>query len=554
MRRWNGWGDDQFNLELPEQGLSFLAERLGPGSPLADSSLEHVCQQVPDSRLPAGDDVDALMDTRPETRVRHARGQSLPDWLAMRSGEFGTFPDGVAFPESNQDVQALLQYAHRHQVVLIPYGGGTSVAGHINPVASERPVLTVDMSAMNRLIDLDEESRIATFGAGTPGPLVEAQLRARGYTLGHFPQSFELSTLGGWVASRSSGQQSLRYGRIEQLFAGGRVETLKGTLQLPTIPASSAGPDIREMILGSEGRLGVITEVRVRVSALAERESFHVVFFPDWNAARNACRTLVQNRVQLSMLRLSNAVETETQLALAGHPRLIGLLEQVLSVRGARDGKCMMTFGVTGSRTQCASALKQAKQICGRLGGVYTGTRLGKKWAEKRFTMPYLREALWQLGYAVDTLETATDWDNVDNLLQRIEGNLRTGLSQRENSRNERAHVFPHLSLVYGQGCSIYTTYVFRVADDYPETLARWRHLKTTTSELIVNNRGTISHQHGVGKDHAPWLPTEKGDLGILAIRALCDTFDPDTLLNPGTLLDSGTLPNPGNSLDAEPS
>lgn len=536
MRRWNGWGDESFELALPPQGQEFLAERIGNGQPLVDATLETACARVPKSRLPrapkAG--VSALIDTSAESRVRHARGQSLADWLALRSGDLGVFPDGVALPRCNADVQKLLRYAHDHGLHIIPYGGGTSVAGHINPADLGKPILTIDMAAMNRLQDLDPDSQIATFGAGTPGPLVESQLRAHGYTLGHFPQSFELSTIGGWVASRSSGQQSLRYGRIEQLFAGGRVETLQGTLNLPTIPASSAGPDIREMVLGSEGRLGVITEVKVRISCLPEQESFHVVFFPDWQQARAACQQLVQNRTQLSMLRLSNAVETETQLALAGHPRLIGLLESYLSLRGAREGKCMMTFGLTGSHQQCKNALKEVRQTCSEYDGVYTGTRLGDKWAEKRFTMPYLREALWQLGYAVDTLETATDWDNVDKLLALMEDNLRNGL--RDDS--EAVHVFTHLSHFYGQGSSIYTTYVYRVADTYEKTLARWKSLKHSTSDLIVRNRGTISHQHGVGKDHAPYLPIEKGELGMLAIRSLCKAFDPDGQLNPGTLVE----------------
>ncbi|MBU2955981.1 FAD-binding oxidoreductase [Marinobacter sp. F3R08] len=533
MRRWNGWGDEGFNLAMPEQGQEFLASRIGDGHPLSDATLDSVCVNVPESRLRPEPGLDALIETGPEERVRHARGQSLADWLAMRSGEFGMFPDGVAYPTNNDEVRTLLRWAAEQNIHLIPYGGGTSVAGHINPVDKGQPVLTVDMGRMNRLQDLDRESQIATFGAGTPGPLVESQLRAHGYTLGHFPQSFELSTIGGWVASRSSGQQSLRYGRIEQLFAGGRVETLQGTLTLPTIPASSAGPDIREMILGSEGRLGLITEVKVRVTPLPKHESFHVVFFPDWESARTASRQLVQNRTQLSMLRLSNAVETETQLALAGHPRLISMLESFLSLRGAGDGKCMMTFGVTGTRNQTRSALKEARNICKSNNGVYTGTRLGDKWAAKRFTMPYLREALWQMGYAVDTLETATDWDNVDHLLNLIETNLQESLADRQ----EHTHVFTHLSHFYSQGCSIYTTYVFRVGPSYEETLARWQKLKTSTSELIVNNRGTISHQHGVGKDHAPFLPVEKGELGMLAIRSLCDTFDPDAILNPETLL-----------------
>lgn len=529
MRRWNGWGDDQFALELPAEGHQFLADRIGEAHPLPDATLDSVCKQVPESRLPP----HPMIETGAEIRVRHARGQSLNDWLAMRSGNFEVFPDGVALPQTTEDVRSLLAYAQTHDVKVIPYGGGTSVAGHITPLADARPVLTVSLAGMNRLIDIDTDSQIATFGAGTPGPLVESQLRAEGYTLGHFPQSFELSTIGGWVASRSSGQQSLRYGRIEQLYAGGRIETLKGTLDIPTIPASSAGPDVREMILGSEGRLGIITEVKVRVTRLPEQESFHVVFFPTWEQARDAARELVQNRLQLSMLRLSNAIETETQLALAGHPGQIRLLEKFLSFRGAQDKKCMMTFGVTGTRHQCRHALSEARKHCSAYKGVYTGKYLGAKWAEKRFTMPYLREALWQMGYAVDTLETATDWDNVDSLLGKIEDNLRQGLGDE----GERLHVFTHLSHFYGQGCSIYTSYVFRTADNYEDTLARWQHLKHSTSRIIVENGGTISHQHGVGKDHAPYLKVEKGELGMAAINGLCKVFDPDGRLNPGTLI-----------------
>lgn len=528
MRRWNGWGDESNSMDLPPTGREFLSGLIGESSPLNDAVLDDVLAQVPPSRLPE----HPLVDTSAEQRVRHARGQSLPDWLAMRSGQFNFFPDGVAFPETKQQVAELVTLCHEHNYVLIPYGGGTSVAGHINPFASDRPIVTVSLGRMTRLLELNTDSQIATFGPGTPGPMVEAQLRAKGYTLGHFPQSFELSTLGGWVASRSSGQQSLRYGRIEQLFAGGSIETPKGRLDIPTIPASAAGPDMRELILGSEGRMGIISEVKVRVSKLPEKEDFFVIFFPSWSAAKSAAKELVQNRVQLSMLRLSNAIETVTQLALAGHPGQIALLEKYLSVRGAGEGKCMMTLGITGSKAQYQAAHKLMKQTIAPFKGIYTGNFLGKKWAEKRFMMPYLREALWELGYAVDTLETATDWDNVDQLLNKIEHNLRTTLQDE----NEKVHVFTHLSHFYSQGCSIYTTYVYRAGTSCEQTLARWEKLKVSTSEMIVRNRGTISHQHGVGKDHAPYLPVEKGALAMSMLKTVCKSVDEKGILNPGTL------------------
>ena len=530
MRRWNGWGDEATVVELPAHGAAFLAERVGPGQVLADASLEQVLAQVPASRLPT----HALFTLDAEDRVRHARGQSLPDWLAMRSGEFGVFPDGVAYPETAEQIRELLAWASAHDVILIPYGGGTSVAGHINPQLSSRPVLTLSLERMNKLVEIDEDSLIATFGPGANGPQVESQLRARGYTLGHFPQSWELSTLGGWVASRSSGQQSLRYGRIEQLFAGGSVETFAGTLELPTFPASAAGPDLREVMLGSEGRFGIISEVKVRITRLAEQERFYSVFLPNWQQALLGIRQLVQARVPLSMLRLSNAIETETQLALAGHPQQIAWLEKYLALRGAGDGKCMLTFGVTGSRVQNAASLKQAKKLLKGFGGVFSGTLLGKKWAENRFRFPYLRHGLWSAGYAVDTLETATDWCNVDSLLNKLEASLRDGLA----AEGERVHVFTHLSHVYGEGSSIYTTYVFRPGNTYDETLTRWQQLKHVACRTIAENRGTISHQHGVGRDHAPYLPVEKGELGMAALKALSAHFDPDQRLAPGVLLE----------------
>lgn len=527
MRRWNGWGDESQAMQLPHSAGVFLQETLGDGNKLESASLDEVRTKVPATRLPE----HPLIHTDTDTRIRHARGQSLPDWLAMKSGEFEVFPDGVAFPENAEQIQNLLTFANTHNINVIPYGGGTSVAGHITPTASTRAVLTISLARMNQLLSLNTDSQLATFGPGTPGPMVEAQLRAKGYTLGHFPQSFELSTIGGWVASRSSGQQSLRYGRIEQLFAGGKMETLDGTLALPTIPASSAGPDLREIVLGSEGRMGIISEVTVRVSPLADQETFYVAFFPNWAMAQQFCQATVQQRIALSMLRVSNATETATQLKLAGHESAIAWLERLLSLRGAKNEKCMLTFGITGSKAQHAATKRQIKPLISQFKGVSTGTLLGKKWQAGRFRFPYLREALWEKGYVVDTLETATDWDNVVALQEAIESSLRNSLTDTP------VHVFTHLSHVYSQGCSLYTTYLFPCAKSYQATLDQWKVLKHNASSTVVNNRGTISHQHGVGKDHAPYLPTEKGERGMAVLQSLCQHFDPQQHLNPDVLI-----------------
>lgn len=529
MRRWNGWGDDANDMHLSLDAQAFLSQALGPGLPLQDVTLESVLAKVPVSRLPE----HALICRDAEVRVRHARGQSLPDWLAMHSGEIGVFPDGVAFPESPEQIRALLQLAEQQDWLVIPYGGGTSVAGHINPQNSDKPVLTLSLENMTRLLLLDTTSQIATFEPGANGPQVEEQLAARGYVLGHFPQSFELSTVGGWVASRSSGQQSLRYGRIEQLFAGGRMETAQGTLTMPTFPASSAGPDLREIVMGSEGRMGVISEVKVRVTPLPEKECFDVAFLPSWQVGIACVRAAVQGKLPLSMVRLSNAEETHTQLIIAAGQRVSGWLGKLLSLRGISDGKVMLTFGSTGSKAQVAFARREMRALVSAHEGVFTGAYLGRKWQHNRFRSPYLRHGLWSHGYAVDTLETASDWIHVPGMVAAVEQALRQAIADE----GEKVHVFTHLSHVYAQGSSSYTTYVFRCADNYEKTLARWRRLKQAASDAIVAHHGTISHQHGVGRDHAPWLHHEKGAEGMRVLKALVQHFDPAQRLNPGCLL-----------------
>jgi len=528
MKRWNGWGDDTITYPLHDAPRRFLEELVGRGTPPHDATIDQVVATVPASRLPA----HRLVSGDPVTRLRHARGHSLPDWIEIRSGRIKAFPDSVAYPTSDAEVRDLMRYAEQVGACLIPYGGGTSVVGHINSLPGEVPVLTVDLSRLNRLCRFDATSHLATFGAGITGPDLEAQLRARGCTLGHFPQSFECSTLGGWIVTRSSGQQSLGYGRIEKLFAGGRLEAPAGTLELPPFPASAAGPDLREVILGSEGRMGILTEATMRVTLLPEVEAFHAVFFPDFERGMRATREILQARLPLSMLRLSTAVETQTTLALAGHERLIGALERMLQMRGVGESKCMLLLGFTGREEVVKAARKEALGLAGRHGGVHVGRTFGKEWHKSRFRTPYLRNTLWEQGYAIDTLETATDWANIPAMIEAIELALHSGLEEVD----ERVHVFTHLSHLYPYGSSIYTTYLYRIAPNPDETLRRWQVLKAAASYAIVAHGGTITHQHGVGTDHLPYLAQEKGMLGMAAIEDLCRRFDPAGIMNLGKL------------------
>ncbi|MGH8459434.1 MAG: FAD-binding oxidoreductase, partial [Nevskiales bacterium] len=340
------------------------------------------------------------------------------------------------------------------------------------------------------------------------------------------------------VVTRSSGQQSLKYGRIENLFAGGRMATPAGVLDIPTIPASSAGPDLREWVMGSEGRFGVLTEALVRVTRQSECEGFRAVFFPSWEQGSSAVREIAQAKLPLSMLRLSNAIETETQLALAGHPNLIAWLQRYLGWRGVGAGKnkaqCMLLIGITGDRRLYRYAKGAALSIARQQQGVHVGRFIGKGWSKNRFRGPYLRNTLWEAGYAADTIETSVDWPKVTSLMQAMEKTAHAAFTDC----NERVHAFTHLSHVYPQGSSIYSTFVFRACQDPDEMMARWRRLKTRVSEQIVAQGGTISHQHGVGVDHAPYLKAEKGELGLAAIKAVARHFDPTGIMNPGKLFE----------------
>lgn len=528
MRRWNGWGDDSHDEPLGHVALEFLTRLIGPGVPTRDTSFAEALAAVPASRL-----LDtAGLSTDPALRLRHARGQSFRDWIALRFGRMGAPADGVALPTSHAEAAQALGAATRLGAEVVPYGGGTSVVGHLDVNSSERPVVNISLERMNRLLAFDPVTQLARFGAGTRGPQVEAQLGGAGYLLGHFPQSYEYSTVGGWVVTRSSGQQSLRYGRIEQLFAGGRLITPRGEMSVGGVPASSAGPDLRELVLGSEGRLGLLTEAIVRVRRLPEREDFHAVFFPDWEQGIEAVRCITQAGLGLSMLRLSNAIETETQLTLAGHAKAIEWLRRYLRLRGSGEKPVLLLFGATGLNREVLHARRDALALAKQQRGVHAGRSIGKRWAAGRFLGPYLRNSLWAAGYGADTIETAINWPQVTPLIRAIENAARNSLAEY----GERVHAFTHLSHVYAQGCSIYSTFVFRAAFSFEENLERWQRMKRAVSEVIVAHGGTISHQHGVGVDHVPYLPAEKGALGMDLIRAAARELDPDGLMNPGKL------------------
>jgi alkyldihydroxyacetonephosphate synthase len=395
------------------------------------------------------------------------------------------------------------------------------------------PVISVDLGDLAGVTGVDERSGLVTCGSGTTGPALADHLAPYGLTVGHEPQSFELATVGGWVAARGSGLRSYGAGRIEQLYAGGGLEAPAGSMRMAPFPASAAGPDLRQLVLGSEGRLGVLTDVVLRTMPAPEVDGLDAWALPGWEAGVEAARAIARARVPLSTLRLSTPAETATLLAFADRGRQVRALRAYLRARRQPSGWALLLAGVAGRRRVARAARADAAAIIREHGG--TGVPgIAGTWQRTRFRSPYLRTTLWTLGYASDTLETATDWARVPALLARLEAAVAHALVA---GSGERVHVFTHLSHLYPTGSSLYLTFIFRLADDPDETLQRWRTIKDAASAVISSDRATITHHHGVGTDHAPYLAAEKGPLGMAALEAVVRTFDPDGIMNPGVLL-----------------
>jgi len=505
--KWWGWGDPARRFEPSPGFLDFLGARREPGPAPAPPALPErrpVCAGLRQS-------------TSDEERLAHAAGRSYLDLVRLRSGALDRAPDAVLYPESADAVADILR---RADCAIVPFGGGTSVVGGVAPIAGEHPgVATLDMTRMARVLDVDRESRLARIEAGIFGPALEAELSKHGLTLGHFPQSFEFSTLGGWIAARSAGQNSTKYGRIEDRVAGLRVVTPAGEIATRVLPATASGPEIRELMVGSEGTLGVIVDATLRVHAIPQRRAFRSFLFRSFEAGVRAVRRLAQSDVFPAIVRLSDETETEVAMKLSGADRGFGY--KVLRLLGRAEGAHLMV-GFEGSTRAIERECDDAHEIARREEGFPLGAGPGEKWVKDRFSHPYLRDALLDRGMLVETLETATTWSN----LLKLYGAVKAALSGR---------VVCHVSHVYPDGASLYFTVMADVARGEEE--ARWTAMKKAACDAIVGNDGTLSHHHGIGADHRPWMEREKGAVALDALRSLKRNLDPRGMLNPGKLL-----------------
>jgi len=536
--RWWGWGDPDHAPALPAHALGFLAETVGiadhPRPPVALANVRLRPPAAGEKRLAALREIVGQENVRDEhsERVAHAAGRGYVDLVRLRSGEPEGAPDAVVLPHSHEQVRAVIELCGRTSLAVVPFGGGTSVVGGVEPLrGAHEGVVALDMRRMAAVIELDRESLTVAVEAGIRAPALERHLAARGLTLGHFPQSYEYVSLGGCAATRSAGQASSGYGAIEKMIMGLRLAAPAGDIELQAVPATAAGPSVRQLLIGSEGILGVISELSLRVRAAPEERVYEGVFFEDFAAGVQGLRTLAQQHATPDVARLSDEPETRMSLALAGTGGLKGRLGRTyLAARGKGDG-CLAILGFEGDPQDVGSRRKRALALVRSCGGLPVGRSPGEAWLKGRFTAPYLRDELLTHGVMVETLETATQWSNVG----RLHGEVGRAIADALGACGTPGLVMCHVSHLYETGASLYFTFIAARRSD--DEVGQWRAVKEAASGAIVRGGGTITHHHAVGRDHAPWMGQEVGDTGVAALHALKRELDPHGIMNPGKLL-----------------
>jgi alkyldihydroxyacetonephosphate synthase len=536
--RWWGWGEAGHPATLGATALDYLRERVGLREPpLPPVALERV--RLPATRLPAGtlDRLRAILgadglSTEHHDRVVHSAGKGYPDLVRIRAGAPEGAPDAILFPRSHEQIVALLELASRDSLAVVPFGGGTSVVGGVAPLGGpHRAVLALDTSRMASVLGLDGQSRIVTVQGGIRAVALERHLASRGLTLGHYPQSFEYVSLGGCAATRSAGQASTGYGAIAKMVLGLRLASPAREISLPPVPSSAAGPDLRQLLVGSEGVLGVISDVSLRVRAAPRQRIYEGMFFCSFAEGVAAIRELAHEHSLPDVVRLSDESETRMSLLLSGGGTLKGALTRAyLGVRGVAQG-CVAILGFEGSPREVVPRRERALVLLRAGGGVGVGRSPGRSWLRGRYEAPYLRDELLTHGVMVETLETATSWSGLTALHRSVTAAISAALARQGTP----GLVMCHVSHVYETGASLYFTFIARQREG--EEIAQWHAVKEAASQAIVTAGATITHHHAIGRDHSRWLGEEIGEGGLGALRALKAELDPAGVMNPGKLL-----------------
>ncbi|NUM88397.1 MAG: FAD-binding oxidoreductase [Bdellovibrionales bacterium] len=531
--KWWGWGDPEVTFGLGNRpGLvRYLRDRFGVTETSAPRRFRVEDVALPPSALPkeilAGFRHvlgEKRCRTDHDARVRHSVGKSYRELWQIRNGRLGDAPDLVLYPRNEGEVAEIFSLCRTHRVAVVPWGGGTSVVGGVNALRGGFPWLAALVTTeMNRLLEVDETSRTAVLEAGASGPEVEAALGARGFSLGHFPQSFEFSTLGGWIAARSAGQNCLGWGNIERMLVSVRVISPMGEIRTLEAPNHACGPDFKQLLLGSEGTCGLILSARVRVHPKPERREYFLTAFPSFHDASEAAREIAQSVSGAALVRVSDEEESVASLAFSDKGGLSHrLLRAWLRWHGLSPESrlSLLLAGFEGADFSTSSV----RGILSRRGGVSLGRAPGRHWLRDRFRLPYLRDDLMDQGLFVETLETSTLWHRLPALYESVRRAL------IDSFRGQPCSVLTHISHLYPDGASLYFTVIGRAANP----LEQWHLTKHAASDTIRKHGAAASHHHGIGTDHREylsWGPLERG-----LFRQIKATMDPDGLLNPGKL------------------
>jgi alkyldihydroxyacetonephosphate synthase len=521
---------------VPKAALKYLTRELGwtprPTPPVAVDEIRLAPSRLPDEAHTRFVELLGKENVRTDrdSRLRRAGGKSYLDLLRRREGDASDAPDAVVLPGTTDETAALLTACSELGIVVVPFGGGTSVVGGLAGVdPDDRPSVALDLSRMASVRSIDVPSSMVTVGPGMRGPALEQALDRHGLTFGHLPQSWEFATVGGYAATRSAGQNSTGVGRFDELVTGLTLATPSGVLELGHPPASAAGPDLLGLALGSEGTLGVITEVSLRVRPKPQSRGYEGWSFRSWAAGLAALQQLARHDLLPDIVRLSDPDETRANLLMASGTGA-KLLRGSLRTRGHGDG-CLLVLGWEGLPSIVRARRSAASSLLRDGGAIRLGAKVGQSWRAHRFQGPYLRDKLMDGGLLVETLETAATWTALPTVYEAVRRALRESLTRE----GRRPLLMTHVSHGYPTGASLYVTAIADLDDDLP--IQQWLTAKRAATDALLGAGGTLTHHHAVGADHRPWMEREIGPLGVEVLRAVKQRLDPQNICNPGVLL-----------------
>jgi len=547
--KWWGWGDPQksYDLESRPHFWKYLNQKLDlPEKPyLFPPSLDEI--KLPESKL-SSELLNQLnrflkqeqISTSELSRISHTYGKSYHDLIRIRYKIFPQTPDAVIFPQNEEEILKILHWSVENQIAVVPWGGGTSVVGGVEAASesNHHGLVALDLTRIDGVLRIDTTSLTADVQTGIFGPKLEAELKKQGLTLSHYPESFEFSTLGGWIAARSAGQQSTLYGKMEDMVESIRLVTPEEIFETPPFPPAATGLNYKEMVIGSEGILGIISQARIKLKPIPEQKYYTAILFHSFSDGTDACRKIIQSGIKPATVRLSDEEETEFVFSLRKKKsgKLANFVQETginwLDKFGYRFGKrAFLILGLEGSRREVSFQRKSIRRILKEFKTFHLGKSIAQTWYKHRFENPYLRDILLDYNILVDTLETSTEWENVSNLYHSV----KEAIQSTYQELRIQGIVMAHLSHLYSTGSSLY--FILLALPHTGKEIEEWRELKQVTSNTIVEAGGAISHHHGIGLDHRQWLEKNVGKTAVDWLRQIKQQVDPKNVLNPKKLI-----------------